>query len=135
MAAETLKVLIVDDEPLVGQLVATLVQRVGFGTKVVESAASALEEVAREMVGLVITDLQMPIKDGVSLCRDLHKQYPLLPVVAMSGSGPLFHNEELQEALRAGAKCIVSKPFKLDEFYSALTVALGSTKIVGQTGR
>jgi len=135
MASTVLKVLIVDDEPLVGQLVASLVERVGFHGVVVQSAEAALKVAANEEIGMVITDMQMPDLDGVSLCRTLAKKYPQLPVIAMSGSGPLAQNEDLRQAIKAGARSIVCKPFKLDEFYQAMTVALGTEKIVGQTSR
>jgi len=135
MASTVLKVLIVDDEPLVGQLVASLVERVGFRAVVVQSAEAALQVAENDEIGMVITDMQMPDLDGVSLCRALAEKHPQLPVIAMSGSGPLAQNEDLRRALKAGARSIVSKPFKLDEFYQAMTIALGEGKIVGQTGR
>jgi CheY-like chemotaxis protein len=122
-------VLIVDDEPLVGQLVASLIERVGYIPVVVQSARRALEVATNQALGLVITDLQMPETNGITLCRDLHQSHPHLPVLAMSGSGPVDHNDELQNALRAGARSIVAKPFKLDEFYSAMAFALGTEKL------
>ncbi len=128
-ATTSRNVLIVDDEPLVGQLVAALIERVGYIPVVVHSARVALEVAASQALGLVITDIQMPDANGLSLCRDLQSAHPELPVIAMSGSGPLPHNEELQRALRAGARGIVAKPFKLDEFYSAVAHALGAPNL------
>lgn len=119
-------VLIVDDEPLVCQLVAALIARVGYIPVVVHSARKALEVAASQALGLVITDIQMPETSGVALCRDLQSQHPDLPVIAMSGSGPVRHNEDLRHALKAGARAIVAKPFKLDEFYSAVASAVGT---------
>ena len=115
-----------DDEPLVCELVASLIQRVGYIPVVVHSARVALEVAASQALGLVITDIQMPVTSGVALCRDLQSRHPELPVIAMSGSGPVRHNVELQDAMKAGARAIVSKPFKLDEFYSAVANAVGT---------
>jgi CheY-like chemotaxis protein len=125
-AVNSRNVLIVDDEPLVGQLVASLIERVGYIPVVVHSARVALEVAANQALGLVITDMQMPDLNGLSLCRNLRANHPNLPVIAMSGSGPLPQNEDLQNALKAGARGIVAKPFRLDEFYSTVAHALGS---------
>jgi CheY-like chemotaxis protein len=128
-AANSRNVLIVDDEPLVGQLVASLIERVGYIPVVVHSARGALQVAANQAIGLVITDVQMPGMDGLSLCRDLRNHHPNLPVIAMSGSGPLPQNEDLQKALKAGARGIVAKPFRLDEFYSTVAHALGTLNL------
>jgi CheY-like chemotaxis protein len=128
-ASTSRNVLIVDDEPLVGQLVASLIERVGYIPVVVQSARHALEVAAEQALGLVITDIQMPDTNGVTLCHNLRISHPELPVLAMSGSGPIHNNDELQSALRAGARSIVAKPFKLDEFYSAVAVALGTPSL------
>jgi CheY-like chemotaxis protein len=128
-AAISRNVLIVDDELLVGQLVASLIKRVGYIPVVVQSARVALEVAANQALGLVITDLQMPDRNGLSLCRDLRASHPHLPVIAMSGSGPLPRNDDLQAALKAGARGTVAKPFKLDEFYSTVAHALGTPNL------
>ena len=96
-------VLIVDDEPLVGQLVAALIERVGYIPVVVQSARVALEVAASQALGLVITDMQMPDVDGVALCRNLQAQHPQLPVIGMSGSGPIDQNADLQKGPESGS--------------------------------
>lgn len=125
-AGAQLKVLVVDDEPMVGNLVASLLQRRGYESVVMDSAQSALTAAAAEPFDLVITDMQMPGYGGVRLCKELQKRHPELPVVAMSGSGPLKHNPDLQKALKAGARSTIAKPFELRQFYSAIAVALGA---------
>jgi CheY-like chemotaxis protein len=122
--AAQLKVLVVDDEPLVGQLVASLLQRRGYPSVVMDSAQAALDAAAAENFGLVITDMQMPGYGGVRLCKELQKRYPEVPVIAMSGSGPLRHNPDLQKALKAGARSVIAKPFELRQFYAAIAEAL-----------
>jgi CheY-like chemotaxis protein len=135
MAATQLVVLIVDDEPLVGQMIASLVKRVGHTAVVVESPAAALEAAAQHSIGLVVTDMQMPDGDGVALCEELVRLYPGVPIIAMSGSGETSRHSHLQRALRAGARTTLAKPFRLDDFYKVMGATLGADQIVGQTGR
>lgn len=117
-------VLVVDDEPLVGRLVKTLLERVGLKAIFVRSAAEALDRmVAETHVGLVITDLQMPTTSGVELCQKLRDQFPAVPVIAMTGSGSSADNEDLRLACAAGAKSAIVKPFNLAEFYDAVNQA------------
>lgn len=126
-AAAQLKVLVVDDEPLVGQLVASLLERKGFLAVVLASAQAALDAAAAEPFGLVITDMEMPGFGGLRLCKEFQKLYPQLPVIAMSGSGPLKHNSDLQKALKVGARSTIPKPFELKQFYGAIATALAPT--------
>lgn len=117
-------VLVVDDEPLVGRLVKTLLERVGLKAITVRSAREALDQLhAGAEVGLVITDLQMPQLSGVEFCRTLHAEYPLVPVIAMTGSGSSSENEDLRRACAAGAKSAILKPFNLADFYDAVNQA------------
>lgn len=112
---------------MVGGLVAALLERVGLVPIWVRNGLEALREMRQQSdVSLVITDLQMPELGGLELCRRLQRDFPSVPVVAMSGGGEAARNEELESASRAGAKCVVAKPFVLEEFYRALAVAMGS---------
>ncbi|HEY3757819.1 MAG TPA: response regulator [Opitutaceae bacterium] len=117
-------VLVVDDEPLVGRLVKTLLERVGLRAVTVRSAAEALDHIHRgEEVGLVITDLQMPNIGGIELCELLHQDFPAIPVIAMTGSSSTSENEDLRKACAAGAKSAILKPFNLADFYDAVNQA------------
>ncbi len=118
-------ILIVKDEFLLRLDSAETIEHAGFEVVQAANADDAIAILtAQPDIHVVFTDIQMPDKNGLSLCRDLHANHPDLPVIAMSGSGPIVHNEELQSALKAGARSIVAKPFKLDEFYTAVAHAL-----------
>lgn len=127
MEGSSRHVIVVDDEPMIGGLVGMLLERVGLVPIAVSNGLEALREMRqRNDVSLVITDLQMPELDGLELCRRLREDFPAVPVVAMSGSAGAARNHDLEAAGRAGAKCLLGKPFELEEFYRALAVAMGS---------
>src|SRR5687768_7937766 len=101
--------LIDDDELLRGALVQALVNA---GHKVIE-ASDGLQgcELARSMsVDLVLTDLVMPVQEGVETILTLRRERPRLPVIAMSG-GVTNSRLYLEIAGKIGAKRMLPKPF------------------------
>ena len=120
------KVMIIDDNTAVRDMLRNRLEAWNMIVSEAGSGKQALEILSdRPDVDLILTDLQMPGYGGLKLCKEFQKRHPELPVIAMSGSGPVPQNEDLQNALKAGARGIVAKPFKLDEFYSAVAYALG----------
>lgn len=79
-------VLVVDDNPDVGEATATLLRELGYDVVKASDASQALEEVARQKPLAVLTDIVMPgSKDGLALARELKNTYPDLPIVLMTG--------------------------------------------------
>ena len=100
-------ILVVDDSQLeqryVGKLLSAYNEwRVGFA----RNGAEALAAVAKEPPAVVLTDIQMPVLDGLSLVEKMREQFPLVPVVLMTGNGS---ERVAVEALRAGAADYVPK--------------------------
>ena len=117
MAPRRPTVLAVDDDPLVRDMVAALLEEAGYDATVVDSAVDALERVEDRDFDVVLTDLQMPEMDGLALLAKLRQLRPDTPVVLMTAFGRI---ETAVEAMRAGALDYVTKPFQSD----ALLVAL-----------
>ncbi len=78
-------VLVVDDEPLVRELVAELLEEEGFRTRHAPDGQTALEMLDEDGIDLVLSDVQMPRLDGPSLVRRLRDRGHAVPVVLMSG--------------------------------------------------
>jgi len=78
----------------------------------VDSAAAAIKTLAERPVDLVLLDVVMPEKDGVTLLKELHGAYPDLPCVMVSASAAV---RPVVEAMKAGACDFVIKPFDVDE--------------------
>lgn len=84
-----LRVLLVEDEWLVREMLADVLDAAGFATSLAASAAEALRLLRREPADLVITDIEMPgVLDGVDLARLLVAQRPETGVLVVSGRRP-----------------------------------------------
>ena len=79
---------------------------------VAESASMALKALATQRVDIVLLDVLMPEKDGVTLLKEIHDLYPDLPCVMVSASANV---KPVVEAMKAGAHDFVVKPFDVDE--------------------
>lgn len=100
------KVLIVDDSLMDRNIAGKCAEEEELIPLFAEDGRQALQMVAAESPDAVVTDLQMPEMDGLELVRELHRQYPLMPVVLMTA----FGSEEVAvTALKSGASSYVPK--------------------------
>ena len=100
-------VLVVDDSAVDRRLVGGLLSRsAGLMVEYASNGEEALEKIAAAAPTLVVTDLVMPGMNGLDLVSAIHRQYPRIPIILMTGKG----SEEIAvEALHAGASSYVPK--------------------------
>ncbi|WP_169834317.1 response regulator [Paenibacillus donghaensis] len=104
------KVLLVDDEELVVQGISSLIQWEKSGlqlTEVAYNGVEALECFRREPADIVITDIRMPVMDGLRLIRQLKKESPRTEYIVLSGYGEYDYTSE---AMALGVKHYLLKP-------------------------
>jgi CheY-like chemotaxis protein len=80
--------LVVDDEPSVRRYISAILQQEGFGTMDAEDGAHALQ-IVQELSGgvdLIVSDIQMPNGDGLSLAQAIKHSFPAVPVILVSGN-------------------------------------------------
>ncbi len=119
------KVLLVDDEAMVTQGLTRFVNWEEAGYTVAGTATSvakALDFLEQEPVDLVITDVQMPVQNGLDLLRILKEKYPRIKTTILSGYSEFSY---AQQALRLGALDYLTKPIN----FSALKSLLAEVKI------
>jgi DNA-binding NtrC family response regulator len=92
-----------------------------FEVQVVKSADDALEAMSREHFSLVLLDIKMPGKDGMTLVRQVKKTWPDTPVIIMSG---YVTNETMEEVAKTDAAMFLAKPFTPDELVQAVDQVL-----------
>jgi len=119
-ASAKTRVLIVDDEPSVLLEIAASLKR-HYDPLTASNADEAEKILARERVGLLITDLRLPGRDGLALLESAKASQPDLPVVVMSGHGTI---EEAVKAIQLGALDFVEKPFGPDRLQLTVDRAL-----------
>ena len=121
-----LLVLVVDDEPTVGQLLVRMLASLGRAGEYLTSGAKTLErvdELPRDRELVVFVDLTMPEMDGAELIRRLRALRPDVRIVLMSG-----HTTDMleQASLDQAPEAVLSKPFQLAAVRAALASALAS---------
>jgi two-component system chemotaxis response regulator CheY len=105
------KVLVVDDDPAVRNVVSKHLQRLGFDIAVAEDGQVALRMVEKSKPDVMVLDIIMPSKDGLETIRELQRTYPDIRIIAASGGGGLGNDLCLKTARLLGAQRVLEKPF------------------------
>ncbi len=119
------KLLVVDDEVFVRELLAEYFTKSGYQVRTAGSATEALRQVGSEDFEAALIDLHMPDAGGIEVMRALKQAFDDLSVVIMTGYPTV---DSSIEALRAGACDYVVKPFRLKELDSIVSRAVASQK-------
>jgi len=111
-----MKILVVDDERIVLESCRRVLGE-SFEVSLAKSADEALEAMNRESFSLILLDIKMPGKDGMTLMRQVKDKWPDIPVIIMSG---YVTNETMQEVAKTDAATFLAKPFTPDELVQAV---------------
>lgn len=106
------RVLVVDDEEKLGRFVSMLLQRSGYEVTTCTSAAAAKESLLSDAYSLVITDIVMPMENGLQLVQWLNDNQPQTPVVVMTAHSTQYIDDQ---AIELGVVDILHKPFSLEQ--------------------
>ena len=122
-------ILVVDDEDAIRRLLQTTLQRAGYRVLVASNGAECVARFTehRGEIGVVLTDLMMPVMDGIAAIQALRAIEPALPIVAVSGLATTEHRDQ---ALREGASHFLAKPFTADSLLTTLRAAVLSQRLV-----
>jgi len=116
------RIYIVDDDPKIGELFATVLQRDGFAAQSFVSPVEMLERVdGGETPDLMLTDLMMPEINGLQLLEEVRQRDLTVPVIIMTAHSSV---QTAVEAMRMGAFHYLQKPVNLEEMRALLAKAL-----------
>lgn len=101
------KVLVVDDEPIVRDILFRFLVKSGFSVETAEDGGEALEKIKSESFDVVITDLKMPRVDGRILLKEMAKNFNDIPRIVLTGMGS---DDDILLALKTGAYDFLTKP-------------------------
>ncbi|MBE9485870.1 MAG: sigma-54-dependent Fis family transcriptional regulator [Chloroflexi bacterium] len=118
---EAPKILIVDDESSLREMLAILLQREGYQVEQAANGAVALDMALETAYDLIISDIQMPKMTGIELLRQLREQDNDVTVMMMTA---FSSTEEAVAAMKLGAYDYITKPFKNDEIRLVIKNAL-----------
>ena len=105
------RLLILDDDAKQRRVLQILARKIGFDGVPAEGADAALALFREQRCDLVVTDLQMPGRDGMDFLRELRSVDAEVPVIVLTGHGTV---ETAVEAMKLGAVDYLQKPFDVD---------------------
>ena len=117
------RILVIDDEPRLLQVIASFLSLEGFDVVSAQSAEAGLRIVDDRAPDIVVLDINMPGLDGLEVCRRVKARVPALPVVIFSGRDSAGDRER---ARLAGASDFVEKPFNLEELAALIRTHLAA---------
>lgn len=115
------KILVVDDEPEICEFLADQMARHGWKAKTAADGSQALEVVNNFEPHVIISDINMPNKDGLEMLETLRDQNNLTPVIFVTG---FRDTPKLQRAWAAGAFDMLDKPFSKNQLLILVENAL-----------
>lgn len=115
---DLVKVLVVDDDSLVRDLLCEILTEEGYSVDSASNGIEALEKLEAGRFDLVISDVEMPEMDGIDLAREM-RSISSVPLILMSGN---IYTKEESIAL---ADYFLLKPFEFNDLLSAVKKALG----------
>jgi CheY-like chemotaxis protein len=105
-----LRVLLVDDEPLLVRSFARLLRARGAVTDTAENGQAALEKLATQSFDLVLCDVRMPVMDGPSMLTELRQRGDQTPLVFLTG----YADSSEHEMKALGAREVLGKPIDIE---------------------
>lgn len=122
-----LRVLIVDDERGIRDLLSEVISSEGHQVLCADSGIEALDRLSSSSIDIVFLDVRMPRGDGMTALKEIHSLWPNLPVIMITGGG---NREIMIKARELGAVACMIKPFSmvdvidmLDEFGQGIRLA------------
>jgi DNA-binding response OmpR family regulator len=122
-------VLVVDDEPIVRDVVVRYLEQAGFDTREAGDGIAAQELIEHTMPNAIVLDVMMPRMDGLEVCRRMRARSSV-PIIMLTAK-----TEEIDKVLglELGADDYITKPFSLREFRSRVRAALRRAGMQRQT--
>jgi DNA-binding response OmpR family regulator len=119
-ASPEVRVLVVEDDSTVAEVVVRYLEREGFAAEWVADGNAALESAERELPDLVVLDIMLPGVDGLEVCRRLRNKAPI-PIIMLTALG---EESDRVLGLDLGADDYVSKPFSVRELMARIKSVL-----------
>jgi DNA-binding NtrC family response regulator len=117
-----MKILIVDDDPIVLDSCRLVLEAEGFDAFSVPSANKAIKAMKNDHFDLLLIDVKMPERDGLYLMRKVKERWPGIPMVVMSGYPT---PETITDGMKSGAAKFIAKPFTPEELLKIVRQVVG----------
>ncbi|RUR26682.1 response regulator [Vreelandella andesensis] len=122
--------LIVEDEPKIARLMADYLESNNFTATIIANGNDVMPWLTQHVPALVLLDVMLPGKNGITLCREIRQQWPNLPIIMVTAKV-----EEVDRllGLELGADDYICKPFSPREVVARVKAVLRRSQAVAQT--
>ena len=128
MSENKLRVLVLDDEPIVCKRLQPALEKLGFEVDTFTQSVEAMHQVQQSAYDIVITDLKMKEVDGMRFLEEVKKQRPQTEVIVITGFATM---ETAKQSFQKGVFDFIAKPFKLSEIQDVVTRAAAKSRGAG----
>jgi DNA-binding NtrC family response regulator len=125
MNEQSLQILVLDDEPIVGKRLRTALEKSGYAVEVFEDSRVALQRLGEKEFDIIVTDVRMEEVDGIQVLEHVLERSGRTKVIVITGYATV---EVAREALAKGAFDFIAKPFKPDDLREVIARAAAALK-------
>jgi DNA-binding NtrC family response regulator len=122
-------ILVIEDKESMLDMLKQTLEVEGYRVIPAKDGAEGIKKLTDERIGLVLTDLKLPKKDGFEVLKAVKEDNPLLPVIVMTAFGTI---ETAVKAVKQGAYDFLAKPFDTDHLLVLIKRALDATRIAAE---
>ena len=128
MTENKLRILVLDDEPIVCKRLQPALEKLGFAVDTFTQSVEAMHQVQQSAYDIVITDLKMKEIDGMRFLEEVKKRRPQTEVIVITGFATM---ETAKQSFQKGVFDFIAKPFKLSEIQDVVTRAAAKIREAG----
>ena len=132
MNAEKTKILLAEDDENLGSLLREYLQAKSYEAHWLSDGEKAYKSFEKNRYDICILDIMMPIKDGITLAREIRMIDPEMPIIFLTAKSM---KEDVLEGFSVGADDYMTKPFSMEELIYRIEAILRRTQGVGQQNR
>ena len=121
MSEQSIQILVLDDEEIVGKRLKTALEKSDYDVEVFQDSGEAVERIAEKEFDIVVTDMRMEGIGGMGILERVVEQSPRTKVIVITGYATV---EVAREALTRGAFDFIAKPFKPDDLRKIIEKAV-----------
>jgi len=122
---EKTKVLLVEDDPNLGSLLKEYLEAKGYSTVLATNGKQGYDVFSKDKFGICILDVMMPIKDGITLAKEIRAIDANIPIVFLTAKSM---KEDAIEGFSVGADDYITKPFSMEELLMRIKAILRRTE-------
>lgn len=126
------KIIVIDDEPGMREFLEIMLQKDGYIVETASDGPEALDKIDNTLFDLAITDIQMPVMNGIEVLKKINEKSPDTTVIMITAYAS---HETAIEAMKLGAYDYITKPFKIDEIKLVIKKSLDKKKLERENTR